>query len=162
MVNAASSESFAVELVSIARGVRFDTGDGFEFDGGHVEGGNTESADDASTTVSDVFFFHVENTSDETVTWWYDEHYFFGSDGFQYGCGETISSGFGASSGDTPDPLPAHWYPSPEIQPGRKARCIAEFANPPADVRVEEITYEYEDDRYTIDVEPSELDDPPV
>lgn len=162
MVNAASSEHFEVELVSIARGVHFDTGIDIEFDGGFPENGDDTEADESPGTVSDVFFFHVENTSDVPVQWWYDEHYFFGSDGFQYGAGETISEGFGESGGDTPDPLPPHWYSSPEIQPGRKARCIAEFANPPAGVAVEEISYQYDNDRYTIDVEPSELAEPPI
>lgn len=143
MVNAAGGEYFRVELVGIADGVRLT--------------GSELFGEESETTVSDVLCFHVENASDEPRTWWADEHYFVGSDGFQY-LRDDHALGFGG----TAEEVPAHWYASPEIQPGRKTRCVAELPETPRGVSVEEVIYDYEDEHYELDVVRAELDDPPL
>jgi hypothetical protein len=143
MVNAASGEYFRVELVGIVEGVRLTDPDLF--------------GEETGTTVSDVLCFHVENAGDEARRWWADEHYFVGSDGFQY-VPEDHALGFGG----TAEELPAHWYPSPEVQPGRRVRCVAELPDTPSGVTVKEIIYDYEDEHYEIDLVRSELDDDPL
>ena len=142
MAKIAESRNFVVELISIAEDVRITT---------------EEMFDEEETTRSTLLFFHVENTSDEPVDWWYDELYFIGSDGFQYKHGENISTMEG-----TPDMLPPHWYPNPTIQPGRKARCVGEISEFPENISVEEVIYDYGDDHYEIKVDNALLEEPPI
>lgn len=143
MSNIAESENFSVELISIAEDVSITTEEMFEED---------------ETVRSTLLFFHVKNTSDEPVDWWYDENHFVGNDGFQYKHGENIYEGLG----DTTNVLPHHWQPNPTIQPSRKARCVAEIPEVPDDVTMEEIIYDFDEDHYEIKIDHSQLEEPPI
>jgi len=143
MTNTAESRNFSVELISIAEDVRITTEEMFE---------------DEETTRSTLLFFHVKNTSDESVSWWYNENNFIGSDGFQYKSGENIYE----TVGNGHEVLPPHWYPNPTIQPGRKARCVTEIPEFPDDVSVEEAIYNYNEDYYEIEIDTSQLEEAPI
>lgn len=142
MANTAESETFAVELLSIARDVPITTEELFE---------------DDTTTLSTLLFFAVSNTTERPMRWWYDEHHVVGSDGFQYPPGQNIDQGVLG----TPEELPAYWELEPTVQPGTTARCVSEVPDLPTDVDIETVIYDYGPDRYEITADESALKIPP-
>lgn len=142
MANSGESEKFSAELVSISKNVEL------------TEDTMIEKGD---PVLSHLFFFHVENKTDEPVNWFCQKNYFIGSDGFQYESGQNINREV-----SRPEMLRRHWYAKPVIQPGQKTRCVAELPDPPADIGIGEIVYQYEEDYYEIEVEHDQLEEPPL
>jgi hypothetical protein len=142
MPNTGGNETFSVELVSICK---------------NIELTQDTMLEEGDPILSHLFFFHIENKTDKPVTWFCQKNYFIGSDGFQYESDQNINREV-----SRPEILRRHWYAKPEIQPGQKTRCVAELPDPPADINIEKIIYQYEEDYYEIEVEHDQLQKPPL
>ncbi|MFB6136181.1 MAG: hypothetical protein ABEJ04_05440 [Halobacteriaceae archaeon] len=139
--NRASSEHFDVELVAVARDVETD-GDFF----------------DDPETVDAVLFFEVENTADDPVEWWHDEHCFVDGEGYQYGSGGSVGGAFE----DAPGFAPSYWRHHVEVRPGLTARCVTWVDDLPEGTTLRRVVYDYEGDAYELAVDETKLDAPPV
>jgi 26S proteasome subunit P45 family len=92
-----------------------------------------------------LFLFDVHNAGTQTTQWWYDEHTFVDSEGYQHAEEGAVTGGFGSD----PYFVPEGYTTSPEIQPGATTRCITDVSTS-SDARVREIHYEYSGERYEI------------
>ena len=117
----ASSDSFDVTLTNVVT----DAGDG-----------------DSELT---ILTFDVENTGHETEKWWYDEHTFLSSRGYQ----QTEVGAVNRSYGWFSDISIEGYNSKPDIQPGATSRCVTDVALE-SDEHLERIVYDYSGESYEI------------
>ncbi|MFC4408191.1 AAA family ATPase [Haloarchaeobius iranensis] len=91
--------------------------------------------------------FDVENIGHQTTQWWYDEHTFVDTQGYQHTEVGTVSGGFITDA----DVSIEGYKPKPEIQPGATSRCVTDVALDP-DERLERVFYDYSGETYGIEI----------
>lgn len=92
--------------------------------------------------------FDVENIGHQTTQWWYDEHTFVDTQGYQRTEVGTVRGGI-----ITDADISIEGYKSkPEIQPGATSRCVTDVVIDP-DERLERVLYDYSDETYEIEID---------
>lgn len=92
--------------------------------------------------------FDVENIGHQTTQWWYDEHTFVDTQGYQHTEAGTVRSGIVTDA----DISIEGYNAKPEIKPGATSRCITDVAIDP-DERLERVLYDYSDETYEIEID---------